>query len=85
MLLPVYCPCCLERCSIVWLACVRIYAKAAETITGPAPIINGYTIDVGGRRVRIHGIDAPEGKQLCWMPKGAPGKPASALRRQPAP
>jgi endonuclease YncB( thermonuclease family) len=33
---------------------------AAEQITGYARIIDGDTIDVGRRRIRLHGIDAPE-------------------------
>ncbi len=30
-------------------------------ITGPARTIDGDTIEVQGQRVRLHGIDAPEG------------------------
>ena len=39
----------------------------AQTITGPARIIDGDTIDVAGQRIRLHGIDAPENKQLCGL------------------
>jgi len=28
-------------------------------------VIDGDTIDVSGQRIRIHGIDAPEGRQTC--------------------
>jgi endonuclease YncB( thermonuclease family) len=34
-------------------------------ITGRAGIIDGDTIEVGGRRIRLHGIDAPEIDQIC--------------------
>lgn len=35
-------------------------------ITGRASIADGDTIEVGGRRVRLHGIDAPESHQMCY-------------------
>ena len=43
---------------------VRI-ARAAGTFTGPARVIDGDTLDVGGVRIRLHGIDAPESEQIC--------------------
>ncbi len=38
---------------------------SAETITGTASVIDGDTLDIQGRRIRLHGIDAPESAQLC--------------------
>jgi endonuclease YncB( thermonuclease family) len=38
---------------------------ADETITGPARILDGDTIDITGTRVRLYGIDAPEMGQKC--------------------
>ena len=35
------------------------------TISGPARVIDGDTMDVRGTRVRLFGIDAPEKDQLC--------------------
>jgi endonuclease YncB( thermonuclease family) len=37
----------------------------ARAITGPASAIDGDTIDVGGTRIRLEGIDAPESGQTC--------------------
>lgn len=34
-------------------------------ITGRASILDGDTIEVRGRRIRLHGIDAPESDQIC--------------------
>ncbi|MCZ6743746.1 MAG: thermonuclease family protein [Alphaproteobacteria bacterium] len=39
---------------------------ALADITGPARDIDGDTIEVAGRRIRLHGIDAPESDQLCY-------------------
>jgi len=32
-----------------------------------ASVIDGDTIEVHGQRIRIHGIDAPESRQLCRL------------------
>ena len=37
----------------------------AQTITGPARVIDGDTLGVSGQRIRLHGIDAPESRQWC--------------------
>jgi len=43
---------------------------AMADITGPARVIDGDTIAIGGERIRLHGIDAPEMKQTCRTSKG---------------
>jgi endonuclease YncB( thermonuclease family) len=40
-------------------------ASDAPTLTGRASVIDGDTIEIHGRRVRLHGIDAPESDQTC--------------------
>lgn len=36
-----------------------------EVISGPARVVDGDTIDVAGKRIRLEGIDAPESGQKC--------------------
>lgn len=40
-------------------------AGAAELIIGRASVVDGDTLEVHGRRVRLFGIDAPEAGQTC--------------------
>ncbi|MDX2259452.1 MAG: thermonuclease family protein [Hyphomicrobiaceae bacterium] len=36
-----------------------------EDVSGRASVIDGDSLTVAGREVRLHGIDAPEGRQTC--------------------
>ena len=44
-------------------------ARAGEAtpaiVSGPATVIDGSTIEIGGRRLRLYGIDAPDLDQTC--------------------
>ncbi|RLL62810.1 thermonuclease family protein [Paenirhodobacter hankyongi] len=39
----------------------------AADISGTASVIDGDTIDIHGQRIRLHGIDCPEGRQRCYI------------------
>lgn len=51
--------------------------RSALIIRGPARVIDGDTIDILGKRVRLEGIDAPEINQFC---PGATSQPGSQSR-----
>lgn len=55
----------LSACLAVLLA--QIGPAAAQTITGVAEVVDGDTLAIRGEtiRIRLYGVDAPEGKQTC--------------------
>jgi len=61
----------LRICSLIVLLLGPHALAAAELFSGPLRVIDGDTMDVGARRVRLHGIDAPELGQICTNPDGA--------------
>lgn len=66
------------------LAVPAVSPAGAETVTGEARVIDGDTLQVAGRRIRLHGIDAPETRQTCTRSgrRWACGKAATrAMRR----
>jgi endonuclease YncB( thermonuclease family) len=50
--------------TLVLLACAAI-AEEPESLSGQASVVDGDTIQIHGRRVRLFGIDAPEAVQAC--------------------
>ncbi len=43
----------------------------ADDLKGKPRIVDGDTIEIGGTKVRLHGIDAPESKQTCQKADGS--------------
>ncbi len=39
-------------------------------LSGPARVVDGDSLEIGGQRVRLFGIDAPEGRQHCRNAQG---------------
>ena len=50
--------------TIVVLICIASVESAETETAGTARVIDGDTIEVSGQRIRLHGIDAPEHKQM---------------------
>ena len=70
----------LSRSGVVLALCLTIvlFARGSDGLTrwlaapaqagglaGTASVIDGDTLEVRGRRIRLHGIDAPESRQRC--------------------
>jgi endonuclease YncB( thermonuclease family) len=54
-------------CAIAMLAFIGMATAAtAQVIEGPAKVIDGDSLTVGGAEVRLFGVDAPELSQTCF-------------------
>ncbi len=65
------------------IALCLLTTPALADVAGVASVIDGDTIEVHGQRIRFHGIDAPESRQLCRL-DGKRGN-AARTRRTPWP
>ena len=45
-------------------------AASAESVSGRVTVVDGDTIEIHGKRIRLHGIDAPESGQSCLNEDG---------------
>ncbi len=80
------------RVLMVWAALLAVAAvlpKACaappETISGRAKVVDGDSLEIGATRIRLHAIDAFEGRQTCHRRDGAEwscGAQAAALLRR---
>jgi endonuclease YncB( thermonuclease family) len=48
------------------LIAIFTFSRRTDCLTGPAKVIDGDTIVVADKLVRLHGIDAPELDQTFW-------------------
>lgn len=53
------------------LAALPVLADTGR-VAGRVRVIDGDTLQVAGRRIRLHGIDAPERDQPCTTAQGVP-------------
>lgn len=61
----------LKRIGALALMMAAAFPAAAD-VTGKARVIDGNTLEIGGERIRLDGIDAPDPDQQCLTGKGKP-------------
>lgn len=54
------------RWRLAWAIVLCASPAAAATVSGPATVIDGDTLEIEGQRIRLFGIDAPEANQQCY-------------------
>lgn len=59
----------MTRTLIFLVALSAVFPASAADITGTPTIIDGETLEVGGKRFRLWGIDAPDPRQTCTIRK----------------
>ncbi len=50
---------------LILLSLPNLSASAEKTIIGKAQVIDGDTIKINEKKIRLFGIDAPEKNQIC--------------------
>lgn len=59
----------IRRLSLMALA-IGLASAAPAQVTGTARVVDGDTFSIGAERVRLWGVDAPEGRQVCQNAQG---------------
>ena len=57
-------------CFILFSVCSPLVLAAGPVgtwVQGPARVIDGDTLAIGDAKIRLHGIDAPESSQNCYL------------------
>ncbi len=49
------------------IALCLLATPALADVAGVASVIDGDTLEIHGQRIRFHGVDAPESRQLCRL------------------
>ncbi len=49
------------------IALCLLATPALADVTGVASVIEGDTLEIHDQWIRLHGIDAPESRQLCFI------------------
>ena len=58
------------RSFVLLIGLIFAHPAAAESLSGPATIVDGDTVTIAGTAVHLYGIDAPEMDQFCTDKKG---------------
>jgi hypothetical protein len=55
----------IKRWTLVLMLLLVSGEALADDFVGQASVVDGDTLEIQGRRIRLWGVDAPESSQLC--------------------